>query len=100
MRGYLSSRNQEQTERLSFKGQEVRKALRLHPSNLKRYMIELTRFGYVKVVGGSKHKGYEYQVSDYKEYESLRSNIDAQLAAIITRLKSSNPTQFSGSVVQ
>ncbi|ELR68189.1 DNA primase [Fulvivirga imtechensis AK7] len=72
----------------SFRSQEIRKALRLAPSTLKRYLLELTRYGYVKVAGGSKYRGFEYQVSDHKEYEALRSSIDEQLEAILTRIRS------------
>jgi len=71
----------------SFKGQEIRKELRLAPSTLKRYLLELTRYGYVKIVGGSKYKGFEYQVVDPQEYEQLRNRIDQQLEEILQKIK-------------
>lgn len=70
-----------------FYTKEIRKAMRINPSNLKRYMIELTRYGYVKITGGSKYKGYEYQIADYEEYETLRSEIDERLDEILQKIK-------------
>ena len=52
--------------------QEIRKEMRLAPSTMKRYLFELSRYGYIKVVGGSKYRGFEYQVIDSEEYEKLK----------------------------
>ena len=71
----------------SFKSQEIRKELRLAPSTLKRYLLELNRYGYLKIVGGSKYKGFEYQVVDSQEYEQLRNGIDQQLEEILQKIK-------------
>lgn len=57
--------------------------------------MELTRYGYVKINGGNKFKGYEYQVVNEKEYEQLKSNIDQKLDQILQTIK-----QVSGSVGQ
>jgi DNA primase len=71
----------------SFTGKTIRKSLRIAPSTLRRYLFELNRYGYLKVVGGSKYKGLEYQITDYKEYEQLRSDIDGQLAVIMKKIR-------------
>jgi DNA primase len=71
----------------SFHAAEIRKMLRINPNNLKRYMIELSRYGFVKITGGSKYKGYEYQVIDPKEYEQLKSDIDKKLDQILQAIK-------------
>lgn len=71
----------------SFTGKTIRKSLRIAPSTLRRYLFDLNRYGYVKVVGGSKYKGLEYQVTDYEEYEALRSDIDDKLAEIMNKIK-------------
>jgi DNA primase len=73
--------------KVTFYAKEIRKGLRLNPSNLKRYMLELNRYGYIKIAGGSKYKGYEYQIADYQEYESLRSEIDQRLDSIIDQIR-------------
>lgn len=72
----------------SFHASEIRKMLRINPNNLKRYMIELSRYGFVKITGGSKYKGYEYQVVDPKEYEQLKGDIDKKLESILQAIRS------------
>jgi hypothetical protein len=71
----------------SFYGSSVRKALRLNPSNLKRYMVELTRHGYVKISSGNPYKGFEYLVTDYEEYAQLKDNIDQKLEEILVAIR-------------
>jgi hypothetical protein len=49
--------------------------------------MELTRYGYVKINGGNKFKGYEYQVVNEKEYEQLKSDIDQKLESILHTIR-------------
>ena len=58
----------------------------MNPSNLKRYLIELERYGYVKGKG-NRYKGYEYSVTDMNEYENLTKSIETDLQAIIQKIK-------------
>ena len=66
-----------------FYTQEIRKKLRMSSSTLHRYMMELKINGYIQSKSGSKYKGYEYEIKDYKEYEKLKSDIDQKLHLII-----------------
>jgi DNA primase len=77
---------QDQTN--NFTAKEVRKVLKLNPSNLKRYLIELERYGYLKGKG-NRYKGYEYSITDMSEYENLTKSIQADLQAIIQKVKQS-----------
>lgn len=77
-----------QEEKQSFHVSEIRKSLRLNPSNLKRYLSELSRYYYIRINGGSKYKGFEYQVTDFQEYEQLKSDIDQKLEGIVQKIKS------------
>ncbi len=61
--------------------------MRLAPSTMKRHLLELSRYGYIKIVGGSKYRGFEYQVVDSQEYEQLKNGIDQQLAEILNQIK-------------
>jgi DNA primase len=79
----------------SFYSAAIRKALRMNPNNLKRYLMELCRYGYVKITGGNKFKGYEYQIANEQEYEQLKSDIDQKLDQILQTIKGA-----SGSVGQ
>lgn len=70
-----------------FSTAEVRKQLRLSSSTVHRYVSELQRNGYIKFKAGNRYRGYEYQITDYKEYESLKNNIDKTLAEILKKIK-------------
>jgi len=79
----------------TFYTKKIRKEIRMNASNLKRYMIELQRYDYIKIKNGSRYRGYEYEVTDYGEYEDLKSSIDQRLEEILLRIK-----KLSSSVVQ
>jgi DNA primase len=71
----------------SFYSSQIRKALRMNPNNLKRYLFELSRYGLVKITGGSKYKGFEYKIVDAQEYEQLKGSIDQQLEVILQAIR-------------
>ena len=58
-------------------------------------MIELQRYDYIKIKNGSRYRGYEDEVTDYGDYEDLKSSIDQRLEEILLSIK-----ELSGSVVQ
>ena len=72
----------------SFTAKNIRQELRLNPSNLKRYLIELERYGYIKGKG-NRYRNYEYQIVSMEEYEQLKGSIDKHLQEIITTIKAS-----------
>lgn len=84
-----------QESKESFTAKEIRKQLRINPSNLKRYLIELERYGYIKGKG-NRYRSYEYSVTSYDEYETLKSSIDQHLKSILDNIQK----KVSGSVVQ
>ena len=89
----------------AFYSKEIRKQLRLNASNLKRYLIELQRYGYIKIKGGNRYRGYEYRITDYKEYEELKSIIDQKLEQTLIKINGpaasgSGPVDQSGSVAK
>jgi DNA primase len=84
-------------EKQSFTAREVRASLRIHPSSLKRYVIELERYGYLKGVG-NRYRSYEYTITSMDEYEQLKSGIDQHLQQILEQIKAA-AEQFSGSAV-
>jgi DNA primase len=74
-----------------FYTQEIRKNLRMSSSTMHRYMYELKVNGYIQSKSGSKYKGFEYEIKDYKEYEKLKSDIDKKLNEILEKIKNSVP---------
>lgn len=72
----------------SFTPQQIRKAFRIEPRTIQRYIRDLKQYGYIKSVSGFKHrKGFEYSITDAAEYSQLKSEIDAHLEAILTHLR-------------
>jgi len=80
LQGYL---NREKKE--SFYSSEIRRAYRMAPATVKRHLRNLVKYGYVKTVGGSKNKGYEYEVE--KEVDDLRNKITTALDAVLNKIK-------------
>jgi DNA primase len=72
----------------SFTPQQIRKAFRIEPRTIQRYIRELKQYGLIKPVSGFKHRrGFEYNVIDANEYRQLKSEIDTHLQAIIEKLR-------------
>jgi len=72
----------------TFNAREIRRQLRLPPTTLKRYLVELQRYGYIKTQGGSRYSRYEYAIADPAEYDQLTSAIDGQLQAALAQIRS------------
>jgi len=72
----------------SFTPQLIRKAMRIEPRTIQRYIRELRQYGLIKPVSGYQHrKGFEYSITDTAEYSQLTSEIDGHLQSILDRLK-------------
>ncbi|MBL7760520.1 MAG: toprim domain-containing protein [Sediminibacterium sp.] len=73
----------------SFNAKQIRERLRINPSNMKRYLAELARYGYIKGSGNRYRGSYEYMIVNMEEYETLKSSIDGHLQIILDRISSS-----------
>ncbi|MCA0396558.1 MAG: toprim domain-containing protein [Bacteroidetes bacterium] len=77
-----------ESNQASFTAQAIRKAFRLEPRTIQRYIRELHQYGLIRAVSGFKHrKGVEYAVTDEREYSQLKTAIDTHLEAILEQLK-------------
>ena len=82
-------------KRLTFYKSEVREWMRINPNTLKRYLSELLKYGYTRIVGGHRYKaGYEYEIVSGEEYAKLKSQVASVLDETLTQLK----IKLSGSV--
>ncbi len=75
------------SKQATFTNAEIRKTFRENHSNQKRYMLELQHYGYVNKIEGDKKKGYQYEVDNYQEYDSLEKHINSALDKIIERIE-------------
>mgnify|MGYP001764859227 CR=1 FL=1 len=73
----------------SFTTKQIREAYRINPGNMKRYLAELLRYGYIKGSGNRYRGSYEYKIVNLQEYEALKSSIDNHLQRILDSLRGS-----------
>jgi DNA primase catalytic core len=72
----------------TFNARAIREELRINPGNMKRYLAELMRYGYIKSNGNRYRKGsYEYSIVKMDEYEALKSQIEQHLQSILQTIK-------------
>jgi len=96
-REFLERLKQEVKSGDTFYTKEIRKKFRISATSLKRYMSELQSYGYVKIKNGNRYRGFEYIITDYSEYESLRQSIEKRFESILLNIrKISSPVVQSG----
>ncbi len=71
----------------TFTNTEIRRVLRIHPSNQKRYMLQLIQAELIRKIKGDKRKGYVYEVVSYNEYTNTQTQIQQLFDNIITQLQ-------------
>ncbi len=77
----------EQENKKGFTNREIRKALKVNPSNQKRYNLSLTINYYIKQVKGKKGASYHYEIVSYKEFQELRTHIASVLDNNLKKLE-------------
>lgn len=62
----------------SFYSSEIRKSFRMSPNNVKYYLVNLSKYHLVRVIGGHPRKqGYEYEITDTDDYKHLKDSLNA-----------------------
>jgi predicted transcriptional regulator len=82
LKAYLKANNQN-----TFTNAEIRRTLRINPSNQKRYMLQLQLAELVQRAKGDKRKGYVYEVMNYEDYETTNKQIETLLNTTLQRLE-------------
>jgi hypothetical protein len=71
-----------------FTALDIRKAKRIHPRTLNRYLQELTLFNYIQIAGGNKYReGYQYKITNLDEDNGLNISIENALRQTIENIK-------------
>ena len=71
----------------TFTNAEIRRVLRINPSNQKRYMLQLQLANLVQKAKGDKRKGYQYEVITYNDYEATHNQIQELLQSTLQGLE-------------
>lgn len=81
-------------QKSSFFASQIRESFRMNPSNLKYYLVQLMRYGYIKTVGGDRYKrGFEYEVTNFEEYNKLNTSINSILDEVLAKIKTKTSGQ-------
>ncbi|MEM9774813.1 MAG: hypothetical protein AAF902_09550 [Chloroflexota bacterium] len=68
-----------------FTALDIRLAKSIHPRTLNRYLQELKLYGYIKVVGGNKHReGYSYKITSLGDHADVQHRIEKALQDNLT----------------
>ena len=71
-----------------FTALDVRKAKRIHPRTLNRYLQELTLFNYIQITGGNKYReGYQYKITNLDEDNGLNNSIEKALKQTLENIR-------------
>jgi hypothetical protein len=71
-----------------FTALDVRKAKRIHPRTLNRYLQELCLFQYIQVAGGNKYReGYQYKITNLDEDSGLNIGIENALKTTLENIR-------------
>jgi len=74
-----------------FYGNDIRKYSRINPRTLQRYLSELTEYGRICFIGGSKYKGgYQYSIDTAQPEEQLQANIDLQIQETLQKVEAAH----------
>ena len=82
LKAYLKKEKQS-----TFTNAEIRRVLRINPSNQKRYMLQLQSADLVQKSKGDKRKGYVYEVINYDDYETTNKQIEQLLHNTLQQLE-------------
>ena len=82
LKAYLKEQDTE-----AFYSKEVRSAFRLSPSSLGRYLYELERMGYIKIISGNRYKGFEYKIQNWNDLETLTNDAQSMVKSILENIK-------------
>jgi len=78
----------QQAETNQFTALDIRKAKRIHPRTLNRYLQELCLFSYVQVTGGNKYReGYRYKITNFDTDNGLNRDIENALRTTLETIK-------------
>jgi hypothetical protein len=85
-----------------FTALDIRKAKRIHPRTLNRYLQELTLFHYIQITGGNKYReGYQYKITNLDNTNTLNNSIETALKQTLETIRAEHEKeQNSGTVGQ
>jgi hypothetical protein len=84
-----------QEDKNTFTNVQARQALKVHPSNQKRFMLALQSWGLIHKVKGDKKNGFAYEVTTFEDQEQRNKRIAGVLDKILTGLQKTKKAKRS-----
>ncbi|WP_206197746.1 hypothetical protein [Terrimonas sp.] len=81
----------QEQQQSTFTNKDIRKALRLPGTTVRRYHNELLQNGYIRLQQSEKKQGYLYEIVSYEEYTQLQNKISSVLDDILQQLRATAP---------
>lgn len=75
-----------QQKKNTFSTAEVKQALRMNSSNLKRYIKELENNNYICVQSGKRYTGFEYKLLAAEDYQHMRHSVSHSLNNLLKKI--------------
>ncbi|GAA4092603.1 hypothetical protein [Mucilaginibacter panaciglaebae] len=72
----------------NFYSKDIRSALRLSHSSMQRYLAELEKLNYIKIIRGNRYKGFEYKVSNWNDLEQLQNKSKEMIVGVLEYIQS------------
>ena len=89
LKNYLAENKME-----SFTSGEIRKALRMNPRTVNRYLHSLKQYDYVRVKGGNRYNGgLKYELGSGTNYEDLKEKVSTILDELLTKIKATKENE-------
>jgi hypothetical protein len=84
-------------KRSDYTNREIRQAMRIKGTTLRRYHNDLLSSGMLRIKAGKKNIGYSYEVVSYEEYQQLQASIGRVLDDIYQNLARASEPRVSHS---
>lgn len=68
LKNHLKTQKQKPT---TFFAKDIREAFRMHPQQLRRYLISLERFNFITQIGHNRKQSFEYEINIWDDFEHL-----------------------------
>jgi DNA primase len=90
---------QRKKDNTSFYAKEVREYYRMNPMRVNRYLNDLEMRSYINRTGGNRKTGFEYEITNWKEYEQLKDGINL-LDKILDEIKAKEKAKYNSKKLQ
>ena len=87
LKEYVQLMGGDHSDTYSFSQREIRQALNISRSQLKRYVADLLDLEYIQIAGGYSNRGFKYKISYWDNVKGLQSKVKRHLQGQLDQLE-------------